>query len=671
MKKEEVKKRIKKLRDEINYHSHLYHTKDQPEISDEAYDALFAELIELEERFPDLKTKTSPTIRIGGTVLENFEKIKHPIPQWSYDNIFNKKELLDWEKKIKRFIEKDPSLKNEKLNYIVELKIDGLKIVLTYQNGQLITGATRGDGEIGEDITENLKMLKSIPLQVQERENFVVVGEAWISRDKLEKINKERKKAGEAEYANPRNLAAGTLRQLDTSIVSKRNLQSFIYDIEFLDERNDIKLTTHEDELKFISKIKFPVNKQYRLVKNIDEIEKYYQKWIENHSKEQYGIDGIVIKINSKKICKSLGYTAKSPRFAVAYKFPAVQKTTVVEDIQIQIGRTGVITPVAHLKPVEIDGSTVSRATLHNEDEIKRLGLKIGDSVIIEKAGDIIPKVVQVLPNLRTGKEENFDMQKYLQAHGIKAHKERAGKDKSVAWYAEDKNLFAIQVEKMIHFVSKKGMNIPGLGDKIIELFMEKGILTEPADLYTLDTQKILDLEGFKEKSVQNIIDAIEDSKKPKLAKFLFALGIRHVGEETSEILAKEFKSLEKLRQVSFEQLDAIEGIGDIVARSVVEYFSSLENKKMLERLFQHIQVQDFEGSKQGQKFAGKTFVITGTLPTMSRDEAKAKIKSLGGKVTNTISKNTDYLLAGDNPGSKFDKAKLLGVDIISEDFVK
>lgn len=671
MDKKTAEKRIKKLQDEINYHSALYHTHDAPKISDEAYDALFNELLELEREYPELQTPNSPTVRVGGKVLEGFKKVKHEVKQWSYDNIYNFKELQAWEEKIKRFIEKEIEIKSENLEYILELKIDGLKIILTYENGELVTGATRGDGGIGEDITENLKTIRTIPLNVKEKNKFIAVGEAWMSKSDLVKINKERVKNGEPEYANSRNLAAGTLRQLNTEIVSKRRLNSFVYDMEFLNEEEEDRLRTHAEEMKFLSGQGFLVNKYFALVKNAEEIEKFYQKWIKVHDKEEYGIDGIVIKINSKKTCKVLGYTGKAPRFAVAYKFPAVQKTTVVEDIHVQIGRTGALTPVAYLRPVEIDGSIVSRSTLHNEDEIKRLGLKIGDTVIVEKAGDIIPKVVQILSNLRTGKEKDFDMQKYLEKHGIKARKEKAGKDKSVAWYAEDKNLFAVRVEKMIHFVSKKGMNIVGLGDKIVELFMGEGFIEEPADLYELEIEQIMELPGFKEKSAENIVEAIAGSTNPELDNFIFALGIRHVGEETAEILANKFRNLDKLRKASFEELDQIEGIGGVVAESIVNWFSSTENKEILDRLLKYVKPKEFIIKKQDNKFAGKTFVITGTLKSISREEAKEKIKSLGGKVISTVSKNTNYLLAGDNPGSKFDRAKELGVQIVGEDFIK
>lgn len=672
MDKKSVKKRIETLRKEIEKHQDLYHTKDAPEISDEAYDALVRELLALEIDFPEFK-KGSPTQKIGGKILEGFEKVKHVVPQWSYDNIFNFEELRAWEEKIKRFIEKSGRLKDDTLDYVVELKIDGLKVVLTYDNGKFVLGATRGDGEVGEDITENLKMVKNIPQVIKEQKNFVAVGEAWMKKSDLVKINKERLKEGLPEYANPRNLAAGTLRQLDTSMVAERNLQTFVYDIEFPNLQVDRKIKTHAEELDFLSKQGFNVNKNWKLCRNISEIEKFYQDWIHKRDKEEYGIDGVVIKINSKRICETLGYTAKSPRFGVAYKFPAEEVTTVVEDIVVQIGRTGVLTPVAHLRPVSVAGSTVSRATLHNQDEIDRLDVRVGDTVIIRKAGDIIPEVVTVLKNLRTGKEKKFSIPDYAKKHGLEIVKDTSGKDESVAWYVKDKNMPAIRLENMIHFVSKKGMNIVGLGEKIVEFLMDEGLVTERKDIYELVAGDLTGFEGFKEKSIQNLLDAIQESRKVTLAKFIYSLGIRHVGEETAELLANEFKTIDNLKKVclggqeKIEKLEVIEGVGDVVAKSVVDWFSDKENLRELDGLLEYIKIEKFSGITKNT-LSGKTFVLTGTLSGMSRDEAKARIKSLGGKVASSVSKNTSYVVAGEDPGSKYDDAQKLGVKILDED---
>jgi DNA ligase (NAD+) len=663
MDKKEAEKRIKNLRSEIEKHNLLYHTKDAPEISDEAYDALVRELLELEGKFGKA-TKESPSQKVGGKILEGFEKVRHSVPQWSYDNIFGFDELSAWEEKVKRFIEKE-GVQNEKLEYIVELKIDGLKVVLTYQDGRFTQGATRGDGEVGEDITENLKMVKTIPEKVSAKDNFVAIAEAWIKKSDLVKINKEREKEGLPLYANPRNLAAGTLRQLDTSAVAKRDLQTFVYDIEFPEKRADDKLKTHEEELRFLKKNGFNVNSDFKLCKNISEIEKLYNSWISKRDKQEFGIDGLVIKINSKKICEALGYTAKAPRFAVAYKFPAEEVTTKVLDINVQIGRTGALTPVAHLEPALVAGSTVSRATLHNQDEIDRLGVRIGDTVIIRKAGDIIPEVVKVLENLRTGKEKVFSIVDFAKKHGWEIIKEKVGKTDSAAWFIKDKNNAVIKREEMIHFVSKKGMNIVGLGDKIVEFLMDEGLVTERKDIWELEAGDLTGFEGFKEKSINNLLSSIQKARTVALNKFIYSLGIRHVGEETAELLAKRFGTFEKLQKASFDELAQIEGVGEVVAQSVLDWFFDKENSLELASLLPFLKIEKLKSG--GSKFAGLTFVLTGTLSNMSRDEAKKKIKDLGGKVASSVSKNTSYVVAGEDPGSKLSDAQKLGVKILDE----
>ncbi len=666
MTEKEAEKRIKTLIKEIEKHSSLYHTKDAPEISDEAYDALVRELVSLETEFPHLMSKNSPTVKVGGKILEGFEKVKHVVPQWSYDNIFDFNELRAWEEKVKRFIEKSGGLKDDQLDYVVELKIDGLKVVLTYDDGKFVLGATRGDGEVGEDITENLKVVRNIPANVSEKRNFVAVGEAWIKKSDLVKINTEREKENLPKYANPRNLAAGTLRQLDTSAVAKRNLQVFAYDIEFPNLDFDRKIKTHAEELEFLAEQGFKVNQEWKLCKSVDDIEKFYQHWIDKRDKEEYGIDGAVIKINSKRICEVLGYTAKSPRFGVAYKFPAEEVTTVVEDIAVQIGRTGALTPVAHLRPVLVAGSTVSRATLHNQDEIDRLDVRIGDTIIIRKVGDIIPEVLQALKDLRTGKERKFSIVEYAKKHNLEIEKGRSGKDESVAWYIKDKNMPAIRLENMIHFVSKKGMNIVGMGEKIVEFFMDEGLVTERKDIYGLEAGDMTGLEGFKEKSIQNLLEAIQESRKVALSKFIYSLGIRHVGEETAELLANEFKTIANLRKATFEKLEAVEGVGGVVAQSIIDWFDNKENAREVDGLLEYLKIEKVSGTIKNT-LSGKTFVLTGTLATMSRDEAKARIKSLGGKVASSVSKNTDYVVAGVDPGSKYDEAVKLGLEILDE----
>jgi len=689
-----IKKRIDNLRAIIRKHNYLYYSTDNPEISDEAYDSLLKELIDLEEKNPEFDSPNSPTKRVGGEVMKEFKKTRHKVAQWSFDNVFSFEELTRWEEKIKRLINKEPILKNEPLEYVCELKIDGLKIILTYKDGQLITGATRGDGVMGEDVTSNVRTIRSIPLVLQEKASIVSVGEIWLSEKELERINKERKKKGEPLFANARNAGAGSMRQLDPKIAADRKLDSFIYDIDkYQPTTHNPQPTTQIQELELLKKAGFKVNPDYVLCKNIDEIEKFYQSWINKKDKEDYGIDGVVIKINSKKIQDTLGYTGKSPRFGIAYKFPAEQVTTVVEDIVVQVGRTGALTPVAHLKPTLVAGSTVSKATLHNEDEIKRLDVRIGDTVIIQKAGDVIPDIVEVLKDLRTGKEKQFSMPLKCTVCGSPVKKEdigaTAGKgltlrslqggkrsdleeqsrvQQSAAHYCTNKKCFAQEIERIIHFVSKKGMNIDGMGEKIVEQLVQEGLVSDIADIYELKLGDLEPLERFAEKSAENLIEAIEKSKKVTLPKFLFALGIRHVGEETSELIANHFGTIDKIKKASVEDFDIIEGVGEIVAKSIHDWLADVHNQKLLSRLLQLAEVQppQLAEVEPPQVLKGKAFVLTGTLASMSRDEAKAKIKALGGRVSSTVSSKTDYVVVGKDPGSaKYNKARELGVAII------
>jgi DNA ligase (NAD+) len=660
------KDRIITLSSEIQRHNRLYHTLDMPEISDQAYDALVAELHVLEEKYPEYKIIDSPLQKIGGDIQESFQKTQHKIPQWSYDNIYNYDELVLWQEKIERMIQKYPELKNEPLEYVCELKIDGLKIVLTYESGVLVTGATRGDGEIGEDVTQNIKTLHGIPHTIGEKRTCVMVGEAWMKKDDLELINNERKESGLPLYANPRNLAAGSLRQLDVSVTRSRNIQSFIYDCEYSEKERE-SFVTHKDKLEFLALSGFSVNDDYHIATSLSDIEHWYQTCMQKKHAMQYDIDGIVIKINSQKICTYLGYTAKAPRFAVAYKFPAEQTTTVVLDIDVQIGRTGVVTPVAHLRPVLVAGSVVSKATLHNQEEIERLNLKIGDTVILEKAGDIIPKIIQVLPEFRTGKEKSFSVVSYLQKKGLSVHKKNINGKESVAWYVDDKDIFELKLQKMIHFVSKKGMYIDGLGKKIVEQLMRADLVSVYTDIYTLSADQIMGLPGFKEKSVQNLLESIENSKQVPFDRFLYALGIHHVGEETATLLAQHVVSLDILRTTSYETLIAIDGIGDIVAESIIDYFQDSEKMTELDTLLQHITIVYKEKKTTKDILSGKTFVLTGTLENLSRDEAKKIIQNLGGKVSSSVSSVTSYVVAGESAGSKLQEAKKLGVPVLSE----
>lgn len=659
-KKQDVLARIQKLRATIEKHRHFYHTLDTPEISDEAYDSLIVELEKLEEQYPELKTKNTPTERVGGEPLKEFIKVKHEVRQWSYDDAFDFEGLKKWEEKTHNFVKKQ-GISVSEIEYCCELKIDGLKVVLTYKHGKLVRGATRGDGEIGEDVTSNVRTIKSIPLELNEKVSITVVGEIWIAQKDLEKINKERAKNDEPLYANTRNLAAGSIRQLDPKIASKRNLNSFIYDIDLYEK--DIP-STQEGKLKLLKKLGFSVNPHFEVCADLSAIAVYYTGWIKKRHSLEYGLDGVVIKINSTDIQNVLGYTAKSPRFGVAYKFPAEQVTTVVEDIVLQVGRTGVLTPVAHLRPVLVAGSTVSRATLHNEDEIRRLDVRIGDTVILQKAGDVIPDIVSVVKELRDKKSKEYIWPTHVDVCGGDGRIERI--PGQAAWRCVNKNSFEQQKRKFYHFVSKKALDITDMGPKIVDVLLENNLISEYADIFTLKKGDLLALPRFAEKSVDNLLKSIETSKNTTLARLLVGISVPQVGEETAYDLSKTFGSLEKLMAVSFDELEVLSGIGPIIAKSITEFFKQKENKKMIDNLSVQLKIEK-EKVVSGSKITGKKFVLTGTMEKLSRDEAKDRIRALGGLVGDSVSKETDFLVSGESPGSKYDKAKKLGVTILDE----
>ncbi len=516
--KNEAQERAKKLRVVIDRHRYLYHVLDRPDITDEAYDSLMEELRTIEEEFPDLQTPDSPTQRIGGEPRTSFKKVTHETRQWSYDDVFSHDGLLRWEARAKRFIEDNSQLKKETLSFCIELKIDGLKIILTYKKGLFVRGATRGNGVVGEDITENLKTIQSIPLSLNKEIDVSVVGEAWMKKDELLRINKERGKNDELPFANTRNAAAGSLRQLDPKIAASRRLDSFIYDIDTIGGLPMPK--TQEGELKLLEELGFKVNPHYGVFENIAGIESYYQKWIDKKDREQYGIDGIVIKINSRAIQEALGYTGKSPRWGVAYKFPAEQVTTVVEDIVLQVGRTGVLTPVAHLRPVLVAGSVVSRATLHNEDEIKRLDVRVGDTVVLQKAGDVIPDIVSVIKDLRTGKEKPYVFPKTVPDCGGPIERIPG----QAAYRCVNKNSFAQKRRKFYHFVSRHAFDISGMGPKIIDALLDSNLIASYDDIFTLKKGDLLVLTRFGEKSVDNLLTSIEKARIVERSKFIVAL---------------------------------------------------------------------------------------------------------------------------------------------------
>jgi len=665
-----TKERYEKLIKLIEHYRYLYHVLDKPDITDEVYDSLTQELTAIEEKHPEWVSPLSPTQRVGGAPLKEFKKVKHEARQWSFDDVFDSEELKKWEEKIKRMIEKEPSLKGEKLEYCLELKIDGLKIVLTYKEGQFIQGATRGDGQVGEDVTNNLKTIKSIPFILEKSVSAIVVGEAWMNKKELEKINEERKKAGELLFANTRNAGAGSIRQLDPKITAKRKLDTFIYDLEKV---NGVKMpATQGEELELLKNLGFKTNPYFKVVNSLKDIEKYYSEWTKKKDKLEYGLDGIVIKINSRKIQEALGYTGKTPRWGVAYKFPAEQVTTVVEDIVLQVGRTGVLTPVAHLRPVRVAGSLVSRATLHNEDEIKRLDVRIGDTVVLQKAGDVIPNIVSVLKDLRTGKEKPYKFPESVMDCGGSGKIERV--PGQVAWRCVSKNSFAQKRRKFYHFVSKKAFDMDGCGPKIIDALLDNNLISSFEDIFTLKRGDLLSLPRFAEKSVDNLLASVEKSRKISLPKFLVGLSIAQVGEETSIDLAKHFQDIEKLKNASFDDLQKLDGVGPIVAKALVDWFADKNNKKLLNNLLKQVEIIKTvnAGKTESGKFAGKTFVITGTLSAMSRDEAKDKIRAFGGDVSESVSAKTTYLVAGESAGSKLTKAQKLDVKVLSEaEFIK
>ncbi len=659
MNKGESLKRIEALRALLEHHRVLYHVHDAPVISDEAYDSLMKELSDLEKKYPEADSPLSPTKRIGGNVLDKFEKVHHEIRQWSFDNVFNFEELVTWEERNLTLLRKQGV--ETKPTYITELKIDGLKIILTYENGKLVRGATRGNGEVGEDITENIKTVKSIPLVLPEPISITVIGEAWMKKKDLEKINKERVKEGLPLYANTRNLAAGTLRQLDPRVVASRHLQLFAYDIE------GGNFATQQEELETLSRFGFLVNNDHVHCVTLQEIQSFYDSWTSKRNKEDYGIDGLVIKINERALWDTLGYTAKSPRGGIAYKFPAETVATRLLSITCQVGRTGAVTPVAELAPVLLAGSTVSRATLHNQDEIARLDVRVGDTVALRKAGDVIPEIFDVFKELRPNNTRRFVMPTTCPSCGSLLVRIEVGKELSAALYCKNKACEAKHLEGLIHFVSKKGMNIEGLGEKIIETFHDIGIISDAVSIFHIRKEDIEGLEGFGEKSAENIIASINTARSVPLHRLLYALGIRHVGEQTAKDIAKHFKTIEAIIEAHDEDFLAIDGVGDIVLHSLKDFFTSKNNITFLKRLIEEVEVIQETGAVT-EKLAGRTFVITGTLPTLSRDEAKSVIEKNGGKVSGSVSSKTDYLLAGEGGGGKRDDALTYGVKIITEE---
>jgi len=646
MTKQEAKRRVQKLKKVIKHHRYLYHVLDKQEISDAALDSLKKELFDLEQEFPSLVTADSPTQRVGGKPLAKFKKVKHPQPMLSFNDAFSEEDMKDWLERITKLL---TDKEKKEIDFYCELKIDGLAIELIYEEGILKTGSTRGDGKIGEDITQNLKTVEAIPLDA---DDIVVRGEVFIPKKVFEKFKKE--------YANPRNLAAGSVRQLDPKITASRQLDSFIYDI--IDNTE-----YHQEKHSKLKKLGFKTNPHNKYCKDLSEVFKFHKHVFKIREKLPYEIDGIVVIVNSSKLFDKLGTVGKAPRGAIAYKFPAMQVTTVIEDIRVQVGRTGALTPVAHLKPVRVGGVIVARATLHNEDEIKRLGVKIGDTVVIERAGDVIPDIVKVLPGLRNGKEKEFKMPKHCPICGGVVVK-----SEGVVSRCSNKKCFAQRKEFFNHFVSKQAFDIDGLGPKVIDQLIGKGLISDPADLFNLKKEELISLERFAIKSATNFIEAVSGKKEISLPRFIYALSIRNVGEETALDLIKYFGSLRRIKEASLSELENIQDVGPVVAQSIYSWFREKKNLDYLEKLEKvGVKITKYE-SKKDKNFIGKTFVLTGGLESMTRDEAKQKIRDLGGDISTSVSKETNYVIAGSDPGSKYDKALKLGVKILTEkEFIK
>jgi len=644
---------INELRKEIRRHEHLYYVLDKPEISDYEYDKLFRKLIELENKYPEFITDDSPTRRVGGTPLSSFSSVTHKVSLLSLDNAMDEEEFLEFDKRVREGIKKD------KIEYVCELKIDGLAVTLTYKKGVFVEGSTRGDGVHGENITQNLRTIKSIPLILNEPIDIEVRGEVYLPYDDFVKLNEKRETEDEPKFANPRNAAAGSLRQLDSKITASRPLDIFCYYAIIPHS----KFKTHYENLEYIKKLGFKVNRNIKICEGIKEVEKYIKYWNEARERLNYEIDGIVIKVNNLNDQQTLGLTSRAPRWAIAFKYPPMQAETVIEDIKVQVGRTGAITPVAHLKAVHLAGVTVKRATLHNEDEIRRKGIKIGDHVVVQRAGEVIPEVVKVIKEKRTGKEKEFNMPKRCPVCSYELYRPEG---ESILRCINASCPTQVK-ERIIHFATREAMDIEHVGPAVVEQLVENKFIKNIADLYSLRKDDLLKLERFADKSAQNIIDSIQRSKKVPHYRVLYGLGIRMVGRHVASLIARHYDSLDDLFDVKEEALEKIEGVGPKVAKSVKHFFSQKDNRHLVEKL-KKSGVNIIAEKKSGpQPFKGKTFVFTGGLESMTRPDAEELVRKMGGHPSSSVSKNTDYVVAGVDPGSKHDKAKKLGVKILSE----
>lgn len=656
-----VETEIAKLRDEIRYHEHRYYVLDDPEISDFEFDKLMQRLKDLEAAHPDLVTRDSPTQRVGGAPASELPKVRHRVPMLSLDNTYSVDDLRDFDRRVRELAGRD------RVEYVAELKLDGLSMALTYQGGALERGVTRGDGVVGEDVTPNIRTIHSVPLRLETKTlklignpaQFEVRGEVIMTRKAFEQTNAQREAAGEPKFANPRNSAAGSIRQLDPRIVAERKLDMFVY---YLQVNGAEPLGEHAQVLATLSKMGFKVNPHWRRCPAFDDLLAYIQEWESRRDSLDYEIDGIVIKVNNTALWGELGTTAKSPRWAVAYKYPARQATTRVMDIRAQVGRTGTLTPVADLEPVDVGGVTVSHATLHNMDEIERLGVKIGDTVLIQRAGEVIPQVVKVVKHAEDGRA--FIMPKKCPVCG----EDVCRAEGEVAYRCVNTACPAKLKESLLYFAGRRAMNIDGLGEALVDQLVDKGMVHDVADLYDLTHQHLADLERMGDKSAQNLLDEIARSRQAELARVIFALGIRFVGERTGQLLANHFGSLDKLAQATREELEEAEEVGPRVAEAIQEFFQEERNREVIEKLRKAgLRFEQSQTHKRDGKLAGKQFVLTGTLPTYSRDQAKQMIEESGGRVVSSVSKKTDYVVVGADPGSKLEKARTLGIKTLDE----
>ncbi len=661
-----IQERASKLRELLTYHANRYYTLDAPEISDSAYDSLYRELRELENKYPELERADSVTQRVVGAALPFLKKVRHEVPQWSFNDAFSQAEVRAFDSRVRRAL--GGYQMSTKPTYDLELKIDGLKIVFTYKKGLLVSAATRGDGEVGEDVTHNIRTIREVPLQLTRPVDLIAEGEVYLTLSGFERLNALRRAQGEPEFANPRNAAAGSIRQLDPSVAKERPLGAFLYDVA---RTSETPPETQSEELAYLAGLGLPINPEHAHAKNLEDVFAYWKKWQAEGAREKvdYQIDGIVLKVESRKAQDLLGYTGKAPRFAIAYKFPPDQAKAIVEHIALQVGRTGKLTPVAHLSPVAVAGTVVARATLHNEDFIREKDIRVGDTVILQKAGDIIPEIVSVVKELRPEAAKIWTFPTHSPLCGGDGSIERVSGE--AAHRCRVAGSFEQQARKLIHFAGRSALDITGMGRETVKLLMEHDLVSSFDDIFDLTKDELLALEGFEETKATNLVQAIKAAQKVSLDRLVIGLGIPHVGAETAHLLATRFNTLSALAAATEESLSRIDGIGPIIGESVARWFKDTYNRALLKRLSKYLKITKV-AAPLGGLLTGQTVVVTGTLSTLSREEAEALVRNAGGKVSSSVSAKTSFIVAGENPGSKLAKAKQLGISSVSEaEFLK